>query len=159
MEQYIWEADTGNSFTVAVDTERQHGSLDHGTKVICYLKEDQCELLEEQRLWRWIHQFSWHISFPLKLGEARADDEEYAWDYEDPEASADQLEFEEDQREAWQQFVDYHEGLLSDTDLTEFYGEVDSLYLDWLQKHSRSYMEEGFEMEDFLFDYEGIDDI
>merc|ERR1719367_2636541 len=44
-EQYIWESGAGGSFTVQKDTEMVHGEIKRGTKVICYLKEDQSEFL------------------------------------------------------------------------------------------------------------------
>merc|ERR1712066_1060323 len=49
-EQYIWESGAGGSFTVQKDTEMVHGEVKRGTKIICYLKEDQSEFLEERRL-------------------------------------------------------------------------------------------------------------
>merc|ERR1712066_88129 len=49
-EQYVWESAAGGSFTVQKDTEMVHGEVKRGTKVICYLKEDQSEFLEERRL-------------------------------------------------------------------------------------------------------------
>merc|ERR1712061_178134 len=49
-EQYIWESAACGSFTVQKDTEMVHGEVKRGTKVICYLKEDQSEFLEERRL-------------------------------------------------------------------------------------------------------------
>eukprot|EP00439_Symbiodinium_sp_Y106_P022163 s7138_g2.t1 len=47
--QYIWESGAGGSFTVqkAGDTELVHGEIKRGTKIICYLKEDQSEFLED----------------------------------------------------------------------------------------------------------------
>merc|ERR1712088_1050452 len=44
-EQYIWESGAGGSFTVQKDTEFVHGEVKRGTKVICYLKEDQSEFI------------------------------------------------------------------------------------------------------------------
>jgi molecular chaperone HtpG len=49
-EQYIWESAAGGSFTVQKDSEMVHGEVKRGTKIICYLKEDQSEFLEERRL-------------------------------------------------------------------------------------------------------------
>merc|ERR1712056_170241 len=49
-EQYVWESSAGGSFTIQKDTEMVHGEVKRGTKVICYLKEDQSEFLEERRL-------------------------------------------------------------------------------------------------------------
>ena len=40
-EQYIWESGAGGSFTVQKDADQVHGELKRGTKIICYLKEDQ----------------------------------------------------------------------------------------------------------------------
>merc|ERR1711972_1072613 len=42
-EQHIWESGAGGSFTVQKDTEMVHGEIKRGTKIICYLKEDQLE--------------------------------------------------------------------------------------------------------------------
>ena len=49
-EQYIWEANAGGTVTVQKDAELVHGEVKRGTRVICYLKEDQAEFLEEWRL-------------------------------------------------------------------------------------------------------------
>merc|ERR1712003_162612 len=44
-EQYVWESAAGGSFTVQKDTELVHGEVKRGTKIICYLKEDQSEFI------------------------------------------------------------------------------------------------------------------
>ena len=44
-EQYIWESAAGGSFTLQKDTEMVHGEVKRGTKIICYLKEDQPDVL------------------------------------------------------------------------------------------------------------------
>ena len=49
-EQYIWEANAGGTVTVQKDAELVHGEVKRSTRVICYLKEDQSEFLEERRL-------------------------------------------------------------------------------------------------------------
>jgi hypothetical protein len=48
-EQYVWESAAGGSFTVQKDTELMHGEIKRGTKIICYLKDDQSEFFEERR--------------------------------------------------------------------------------------------------------------
>merc|ERR1712137_1488588 len=66
-EQYIWENGAGESFTVQKDAEFVHGEVKCGTEVICYLKEDQSELLEERRLKDLVKKHSEFIGFPIEL--------------------------------------------------------------------------------------------
>merc|ERR1711903_153815 len=66
-EQYIWESAAGGSFTVQKDTELVHGEVKRGTKIICYLKEDQSEFLEERRLKDLVKKHSEFIGFPIEL--------------------------------------------------------------------------------------------
>merc|ERR1719320_1211630 len=66
-EQYIWESGAGGSFTVQKDTEMVHGEIKRGTKIICYLKEDQSEFLEERRLKDLVKKHSEFIGFPIEL--------------------------------------------------------------------------------------------
>merc|ERR1712075_44006 len=66
-EQYVWESAAGGSFTVQKDTEQVHGEVKRGTKVICYLKEDQSEFLEERRLKDLVKKHSEFIGFPIEL--------------------------------------------------------------------------------------------
>merc|ERR1712238_573036 len=66
-EQHIWESGAGGSFTVQKDTEMVHGEVKRGTKVICYLKEDQSEFLEERRLKDLVKKHSEFIGFPIEL--------------------------------------------------------------------------------------------
>merc|ERR1712149_31684 len=57
----------GGSFTVQKDTEMVHGEVKRGTKIICYLKEDQSEFLEERRLKDLVKKHSEFIGFPIEL--------------------------------------------------------------------------------------------
>merc|ERR1711892_187803 len=66
-EQYVWESAAGGSFTVQKDTEMVHGEVKRGTKVICYLKEDQSEFLEERRLKDLVKKHSEFIGFSIEL--------------------------------------------------------------------------------------------
>merc|ERR1712066_807512 len=66
-EQYVWESAAGGSFTVQKDTELVHGEIKRGTKIICYLKEDQSEFLEERRLKDLVKKHSEFIGFPIEL--------------------------------------------------------------------------------------------
>ncbi|CAK8986956.1 unnamed protein product [Durusdinium trenchii] len=66
-EQYIWESTAGGTFLVWKDTTFEHGVLKRGTKVICYLKDDQAEFLESDRLKELIMKHSAFVGFPIDL--------------------------------------------------------------------------------------------
>merc|ERR1712117_494993 len=77
-EQYIWESGAGGSFTVQKDTEMVHGEVKRGTKVICYLKEDQSEF----------------IGFPIELYVEKSKEKEVT------DSDEDEEEKKEDDKEA-----------------------------------------------------------
>merc|ERR1711874_405962 len=83
-EQYVWESAAGGSFTVQKDTEQIHGEVKRGTKVICYLKEDQSEFLEERRLKDLVKKHSEFIGFPIELYVEKSKEKEVT-DSEDEE--------------------------------------------------------------------------
>merc|ERR1711865_1021869 len=83
-EQYIWESGAGGSFTVQKDTEMVHGEVKRGTKIICYLKEDQSEFLEERRVKDLIKKHSEFIGFPIELYVEKSKEKEVT-DSEDEE--------------------------------------------------------------------------
>merc|ERR1711935_1137824 len=83
-EQYIWESGAGGSFTVQKDTEMVHGEVKRGTKIICYLKEDQSEFLEERRLKDLVKKHSEFIGFPIELYVEKSKEKEVT-DSEDEE--------------------------------------------------------------------------
>jgi len=66
-DQYIWESAAGGSFIVTKDEEFQHGEIKRGTKIVCFLKEDQTEFLEERRLKDLVKKHSEFIGFPIEL--------------------------------------------------------------------------------------------
>merc|ERR1712242_292515 len=84
-EQYIWESGAGGSFTVQKDTEMVHGEVKRGTKVICYLKEDQSEFLEERRLKDLVKKHSEFIGFPIELCVEKSKEKEVTDSDEDEE--------------------------------------------------------------------------
>merc|ERR1711912_50597 len=75
-EQYIWESAAGGSFTVTKDSEMPYGEIKRGTKIICHLKEDQTEFLEERRLKDLIKKHSEFIGFPIELYVEKSEDKE-----------------------------------------------------------------------------------
>merc|ERR1712151_386645 len=94
-EQYIWESGAGGSFTVQKDTEMVHGEVKRGTKVICYLKEDQSEFLEERRLKDLVKKHSEFIGFPIELYVEKSNEKEVT-DSEDEEEEKEKEEEKED---------------------------------------------------------------
>merc|ERR550534_128495 len=84
-EQYIWESGAGGSFTVQKDTELVHGEIKRGTKIICYLKEDQSEFLEERRLKDLVKKHSEFIGFPIELYVEKSKEKEVTDSEEDEE--------------------------------------------------------------------------
>merc|ERR1712167_474167 len=66
------------------DTEMVHGEVKRGTKIICYLKEDQSEFLEERRVKDLIKKHSEFIGFPIELYVEKSKEKEVT-DSEDEE--------------------------------------------------------------------------
>merc|ERR1712038_1721998 len=89
-EQYIWESGAGGSFTVQKDTEQAHEEIKRGTKIICYLKEDQSEFLEERRLKDLVKKHSEFIGFPIELYVEKSKEKEVTDSEEDEEEKKDE---------------------------------------------------------------------
>ena len=89
-EQYVWESAAGGSFTVAKDEDKKFGEIKRGTKIVCYLKEDQTEFLEERRLKDLVKKHSEFIGFPISL---------YVEKTTEKEVSDDEAEEEEEKKE------------------------------------------------------------
>merc|ERR1719171_3480666 len=95
-EQYIWESAAGGSFTVQKDTEMVHGEVKRGTKIICYLKEDQSEFLEERRLKDLVKKHSEFIGFPIELYVEKSKEKEVTDSDEDDDEKKDDEKKEDD---------------------------------------------------------------
>merc|ERR1711871_1465435 len=96
-EQYVWESAAGGSFTVIKDDDKVHGDLKRGTKIICTLKEDQSEFLEERRLKDLVKKHSEFIGFPIELYVEKSNEKEVT-DSEDEEDKKDDKEGEEEKK-------------------------------------------------------------
>merc|ERR1712242_429716 len=94
-EQYIWESGAGGSFSVQKDTEYVHGEVKRGTKVICYLKEDQSEFLEERRLKDLVKKHSEFIGFPIELYVEKSKEKEVTDSEEEEEKKEEEKEGDE----------------------------------------------------------------
>merc|ERR1712217_545602 len=95
-EQYIWESAAGGSFTVTKDTEMTFGEVKRGTKIVCHLKEDQTEFLEERRLKDLVKKHSEFIGFPIELYIEKSEEKEVT-DSEDEEDEAEKKEDGDDE--------------------------------------------------------------
>jgi molecular chaperone HtpG len=93
-EQYVWESAAGGSFTVVKDEEKVHGEVKRGTKIICFLKEDQTEFLEERRLKDLVKKHSEFIGFPIELYVEKSNEKEVT-DSEDEEEEKKEEEGDE----------------------------------------------------------------
>lgn len=62
--QYTWESTASGSFTIIPSNDTD---LTRGTKIILYLRDDQFEYLQEDRLKEVILKHSQFISYPIKL--------------------------------------------------------------------------------------------
>merc|ERR1711966_215464 len=93
-EQYVWESAAGGTWAVIKDDDKVHGDLKRGTKIICTLKEDQSEFLEERRLKDLVKKHSEFIGFPIELYVEKSNEKEVT-DSEDEEDKKDDKEGEE----------------------------------------------------------------
>jgi molecular chaperone HtpG len=92
-EQYIWESAAGGSFTIKRDTAGE--ALGRGTKLICHLKEDMSEYLEERRLKDLVKKHSEFIGYPIELYTEKTKEEEVSDDDDDDEEDEDKPKIEE----------------------------------------------------------------
>merc|ERR1711881_495560 len=91
-EQYLWESSAGGSFTVVKDDDKLYGDIKRGTKIICTLKEDQSEFLEERRLKDLVKKHSEFIGFPIELYVEKSNEKEVTDSEDEEEAKKEEGE-------------------------------------------------------------------
>jgi len=96
-EQHIWESAAGGSFTVTKDTENTYGEVKRGTKIICHLKEDMTEFLEERRLKDLVKKHSEFIGFPIELYVEKSEEKEVTDSEDEEEEKKDEDKKDEDE--------------------------------------------------------------
>merc|ERR1711988_2101600 len=95
-EQYVWESAAGGSFTVIEDKDFTYGEIKRGTKIICHLKEDQTEFLEERRLKDLVLKHSEFIGFPIELYTEKSQEKEVTDSEDEEEEKKDEDKNEEE---------------------------------------------------------------
>ena len=72
-KQYLWESNAGGTFSV---TECEEQSDIRGTRIELYLKDDQLEYLEEDRIKSLIKKHNQYIGYPIELWVEKTKQEE-----------------------------------------------------------------------------------
>lgn len=76
----IWESTAGGAFTMYKDSLQEHSELWCGTKVVCFLKEDQMEYLDSAYLRQLLMRHSCFVKWPIYLRTDQSETVPYALD-------------------------------------------------------------------------------
>ena len=81
-ECHIWESAAGGTFTVA---KHDDPDLKRGTRIICHLKDDQLEYLEEKRIKDLVKKHSEFIGYDIELEVEKTNEKEVTDDEDEEE--------------------------------------------------------------------------
>ena len=82
---YVWESTAGGSFSI----EEYDGEMNRGTQMICHLKDDMHDYLNESRLRELVKKHSEFINYPIELYTERTEEEEVTDDEDDDDDEND----------------------------------------------------------------------
>lgn len=77
--QHVWSSSAGGSFTISEESQ----DIGRGTRIVLFLKDDQHDYLQEQRVKDLIKRHSEFVSFPIYLEVTKTEDTEVTDDEED----------------------------------------------------------------------------
>lgn len=92
-EQYVWESSAGGTFTIRPDTEGE--ALGRGTKITLFLKDDQQEYIEENRVKDLVKKHSQFIGYPIYLLTEKTVEKEVSDDEAEEEKEEEKTEGDE----------------------------------------------------------------
>jgi molecular chaperone HtpG len=86
-ECHLWESAAGGTFSVAKFDDE---ALKRGSRIICHLKDDQLEYLEERRLKDLVKKHSEFISYPISLWTEKTTEKEVSDDEAEEDDAAEE---------------------------------------------------------------------
>merc|ERR1719456_826133 len=91
-ECHLWESAAGGTFSVA---KFEDEALKRGTRIICHLKDDQLEYLEERRIKDLVKKHSEFIGYDIELEVEKTNEKEVTDDEDEEEEKKEDEEKKE----------------------------------------------------------------
>merc|ERR1711865_826371 len=96
-ETFAFNADIQQLMSLIINTFYSNKEIKRGTKIICHLKEDMTEFLEERRLKDLVKKHSEFIGFPIELYVEKSEEKEVTDSEDEEEEEKEKKEGEEDE--------------------------------------------------------------